>query len=128
MTGSNPGAPQVTPARRLLRTSVLCAASSSAELRFAQLGVVGDGELDDVDDVLIVYEVDLALALAAGPHQAGEFELAQVVADGGHALPDVLGQRANVTFVLGEQPNEVQPHSGREQPEGGRGVLQQLGR
>ena len=92
-----------------------------------ELGVVAHGQLDDVDDVLIVNEVDLAFALAAGADQAGEFELAEVVADGGHALRDFLGQGADVAFALGEQPHEVQPHGGREQPESGRGVLQQLG-
>lgn len=93
-----------------------------------ELGVVAHGQLDDVDDVLIVNEVDLAFALAAGAHEASELELAEVVADGGDALPDLLGQGADVAFALGEEPHEVQPHGGGEQPKGGRGVLQQLGR
>jgi hypothetical protein len=88
--------------------------------------MVADGQSDNVDDVLVVDEVDLPFTLAAGPYQAGELEFAEVVAGGGDALPDLLGQGADVAFAFGEQPHEVQPHGGREQSEGGRGVLQQL--
>jgi hypothetical protein len=71
------------------------------------VGVVGDTETDQLDDVRCFHVVDLASAVAAGTDDAGELEFGQVVADGGHAMAGLFGERADVTLALGEQPEQL---------------------
>jgi hypothetical protein len=59
--------------------------------------------VDQVEDVRVVDGVDVATALAAGGNDAGQPELAQVLARGGDADARAFGQRADVVLALGRQ-------------------------
>src|ERR1700759_2240668 len=85
-----------------------------------------DAGLQQFDDVRVVDDVDATLAVALIAAQAGELELDEVVADGGQALAGLLGERADVASLLGEQPQQMHPDWGREHGERRGHVLQYL--
>lgn len=87
-----------------------------------------DGKLEDIDDVAVGGDVHLALSLAACVHDAGQFELAEVVAHGCYAVAGRRRQRAHVKVAAGQQPQDLQPDGGRQKAEHRGGVLQLTGR
>ena len=76
----------------------------------------------------VVDQVDLIPAFPARPDKPGQLQLRQMLADRLQRTPYLPGQAANITFPLGQDPNDVQPHRGGKQAELARGVLQQLRR
>lgn len=83
-----------------------------------------DGQADVLNDVWVGDDVDHALAVAAAVYHACELEFAQVVTHGRDGLSGCGGQGADVAVTVGELPQNVQAHGGREQSEHGCGVLQ----
>ena len=80
-------------------------------------GDVFEDLVDHVEDVGVVDGVDVPAALAAGRDDAGQAEFAEVLAGGGDADADPVGERAYVVLALGRQGHQVQPDRRREHRE-----------
>jgi hypothetical protein len=71
-----------------------------------------DRKSNDRNDIWVGDDVDHPLALPVGAHDAGQLELAQVMADGGEALARGGGQGPDVAVAVGELPQDVQSYRG----------------
>lgn len=87
--------------------------------------VVADRDFDNLGDAGSVDQVDHAPTLPTDTHQPGELELGEVLANGSDRLSDLGRERADVSFSVAQQPDDMQAGGRSEHAEQG-GTLVQL--
>jgi hypothetical protein len=82
-----------------------------------QVKDVFDGLVNEGDDVRVDHPVEDVSPVAARVDPPGQTQLGKVLADAGLGSPHSGDQRRDVDFVVGQNPQEVQPARGAEEPE-----------
>jgi hypothetical protein len=70
--------------------------------------VVANRDLDDLGDVRVVDQIHVTSPLLARANDARKLELCQVLAHRGYALADLSSERADISFAVAQQPDDLQ--------------------